>query len=81
MKEHILSMHLVAWGRWTNVNIILIAKDRLQEKFKHRTVVGYGAITNHFGSTIPYRKMMWGGNNSWRTCCLLPYIHAYLYCR
>jgi hypothetical protein len=55
-KKHILSKHLVAWGRWTNVNIILVAKDWRREKFKQRTIVGYGVITNHFGNTTPYRK-------------------------
>jgi len=29
MKKHILSKHLVDWGTWTNVNIILVVKDRL----------------------------------------------------
>ncbi len=56
MKKNILFEHLVAWGRWTNVNLTLAAKDRHQEKFKQRIVVGYGAITDHFGSTTPYRK-------------------------
>jgi hypothetical protein len=61
MKKHILSTHLVAWGRWTNVNMILVAKDRCWEKSKQRTVVGYWAIANHFGSTTPYRKNDVGG--------------------
>jgi hypothetical protein len=39
------------------VNLNLATKDdQCWEKSKHRYVVGYGAITDHFGSTTPYKK-------------------------
>ncbi len=39
------------------MNLNLATKDdQCREKFKHRSIVGYGAITNHFGTTIPYKE-------------------------
>jgi hypothetical protein len=32
----------------------------VSRKSKRRFVVGYGAITNHFGSIIPYKKEDFG---------------------
>jgi hypothetical protein len=57
MKKYVTFEHGDAWARWKSVNLNLVVKDdQCREKSKHRFVVGYGAITNHFGSTIPYKK-------------------------
>jgi hypothetical protein len=73
MKKHILFEHPIAWCKWTNANLTFATKDQRKKKSEKRTIVGYGAIINHFGSTTPLGKMMWGKNNSWKTCyCLLP---------
>jgi hypothetical protein len=57
MKKHVTSEHGDAWARWKNVNLNLVVEDgQCREKSKHRFVVGYGAITDHFGSTTPYIK-------------------------
>jgi hypothetical protein len=57
MKKHVTFEHGDAWARWKSVNLNLVVEnDQCQEKSKPKFVVGYGAITNHFGSTIPYKK-------------------------
>jgi hypothetical protein len=56
MRKNISFEHLLAWGRWTSVNLILATKDQDQAKSKKRTIVGYGAITDHFGNTTHYKK-------------------------
>jgi hypothetical protein len=56
MKKHISFEHPVVWCRWTNVNLTLATKYQHTKKSKKRTIVRYGAIINHFGSTTPYRK-------------------------
>jgi hypothetical protein len=57
MKEHVTFEHGDAWARWKNVNLNLATKDdRCQEKSKHRSIVGYGAIIDLFGRTTPYKK-------------------------
>jgi hypothetical protein len=56
MNKHISYDHPVAWGRWTNVNLIFATKDQCQKKSKKRTIVRYWAIINHFGNTTPYWK-------------------------
>lgn len=56
MKKHILSKHLAAWRCWKSVNLTFIVEDNYQEKGKQRCVVGYGAITEHFGSVNLYKN-------------------------
>ncbi len=56
--------HGNAWARWKNVNLNLATKDdRCREKSKHRFIVGYGVIIDHFGRTIPYQKEDLGQKN------------------
>jgi len=56
MKKHVTYEHGDAWARWKSVNLNLVVKDdQGREKSKHRLVVGYGAITYHFGNIIPYK--------------------------
>jgi hypothetical protein len=56
MKKHISFEHPVVWCRWINVNLTLATKYQCKKKSNKRTIVGYGAIINHFGSTTPYKK-------------------------
>jgi len=56
MKKHIFYEHLTAWQCWKSANFPVVATDNYQEKGKERCVVGYGAITKHFGSVNPYKK-------------------------
>jgi len=56
MRKIFFSKHPIAWGRWTIANLTFIMKDQHLEKSKQRIVVGYGAITDHFKSTILYKK-------------------------
>jgi hypothetical protein len=57
MKKHVTFEDGDAWARWKNVNLNLAAEnDQCREKFKHRSIVGYGAIINYFGNTTPYKE-------------------------
>ncbi len=57
MKKHVTFEHGNAWARWKNVNLNLVVEDdQCREKSKHRSIVGYGVITYHFGYTSPYMK-------------------------
>jgi hypothetical protein len=64
MKRHVTFEHGDAWARWKNVNLNLdVEDDQCREKSKHRSVVGYGAITYHFCRIIPYKKEDLGQKN------------------
>jgi hypothetical protein len=57
MKKHVTYEDDNAWARWKNVNLNVSTKDdQCQKNSKHRFIVGYGAITNHFGNTTPYKE-------------------------
>jgi hypothetical protein len=57
MKKHVTSKHGNAWAKWKSVNLNLATKDdKCRKKSKHRSVVGYGAITYQFGNITPYKK-------------------------
>ncbi len=57
MKKHVTFEHGDAWASWKGVNLNLATKnDQCRDKFKHRSIVGYGVITYHFSSTTPYTK-------------------------
>jgi hypothetical protein len=56
MKKHILGEHLVAWRKWKSANVAFDLKELHWEKSKQRFVIGYGAITDHFGNGNPYKK-------------------------
>jgi hypothetical protein len=71
MKKHISFEHPIAWCRWINANLTLVTKDQHRKESKKRIIVGYGAIINHLEVPLLTRKMMWGKNNSWKTCYYL----------
>ncbi len=56
MKEHILGEHPIIWCRWKNVNMVFNLKELHWEKSKKRSIIGYGAIIDHFGNGYPYKK-------------------------
>jgi hypothetical protein len=57
MKKHVTFEHGDAWAKWGIVNLNLATKDdQCRKKSKCRYVVGYGAITYHFGTTTFYKK-------------------------
>ncbi len=56
MKRYILGEHLATWHKWKNVNGGLDSKNLHQEKSKKIFIIGYGAITNHFGNGNLYKK-------------------------
>jgi hypothetical protein len=56
MKKHVTFEHGDAWARWKNVNLnCVIEDDQCWEKSKHRFIVGYGAIIDHFDRTTIYK--------------------------
>ncbi len=59
MKKYILGEHLATWHRWKSANMAFDFKKLHWEKSKKRYVIGYGAITNHFGNGEPYKKDDW----------------------
>jgi hypothetical protein len=56
MKKHILIEHPTAWRRWKSANVAFDLEKLHPKKSKKRFVIGYGAITEHFGSANPYKK-------------------------
>jgi hypothetical protein len=56
MKRYILGEHLATWRKWKSVNGGFDSKDLHQEKSKKKSIIGYGAITNHFGNGNLYKK-------------------------
>jgi len=41
---------------WKSVNIAFDLEELHQEKSKKRSVIGHGAIIDHFGNGNPYKK-------------------------
>jgi hypothetical protein len=71
MTKHILAEHPIVWCRWKITNLSFAMEKQQQEKSKMKSMVGYGAITNHFQSKLLIRKMMHNNKNSKRTCYYL----------
>jgi hypothetical protein len=67
-----MKKHVTFEARWKNGNLNLVAEnDQCREKSNHRSIVGYGVITNHFGSTTPYKEDLGQKKTS---SCLLPNV-------
>ncbi len=55
-NKHILGEHLTVWCRWKNANVAFDSQELHWDKSKKRSVIGYGAIIDHFGNGNPYEK-------------------------
>jgi hypothetical protein len=57
MKKYILTKYLAIWHRWKTTNLALATKEQQWEISKEKSIVDYGVITNHFGSTKHYKEI------------------------
>jgi hypothetical protein len=56
MKKHILIEHLVVCCRWESANVAFDFEETYQKESIKISAIGYGGITEHFGSSNPYKK-------------------------
>jgi hypothetical protein len=57
MKKYILTKYIAICHRRKTTNITLVTKEQQWEMSKEKSIVDYGVITNHFGSTIRYKEV------------------------